>query len=77
MLAAMGILCDSRLDAVLGEFLEGNKREQRPQHDYSLARFGLNEAAREAIKKFKFRAAIKGGEAVSTTMVYNYTFLLD
>lgn len=39
--------------------------------------FGLNEAAREAIKKFKFRAAIKGGEAVSTTMVYNYTFLLD
>ncbi len=39
--------------------------------------FGLNEAAREAIKRFKFRAAIKGGEAVSTTMVYNYTFLLD
>jgi protein TonB len=39
--------------------------------------FGLNEAAREAIKRFKFKAAIKGGEAVSTTMVYNYTFLLD
>jgi protein TonB len=39
--------------------------------------YGLNEAAKEAIKKFKFRAAIKGGEAVSTTMVYNYTFLLD
>lgn len=39
--------------------------------------FGLNEAAREAIKKFKFKAAIKGGEAVSTTMTYSYTFLLD
>jgi protein TonB len=39
--------------------------------------YGLNDAAREAIKKFKFKAAIKGGEAVSTTMVYNYTFLLD
>lgn len=39
--------------------------------------YGLNEAAREAIKKFKFKAAIKGGEAVSTAMVYNYTFLLD
>jgi protein TonB len=39
--------------------------------------YGLNEAAREALKKFKFRAAIKGGEAVSTTVVYNYTFQLD
>ncbi len=39
--------------------------------------FGLNEAAREAIKRFKFKPAIKGGESVSTSMVYNYTFLLD
>lgn len=39
--------------------------------------YGLNDAARDAIKKFKFKAAIKGGEPVSTTMVYNYTFLLD
>ncbi len=39
--------------------------------------YGLNDAARDAIKKFKFKAAIKGGEAVSTTMVYNYTFMLD
>ncbi len=39
--------------------------------------YGLNDAARNAIKKFKFKAAMKGGEAVSTTMVYNYTFMLD
>jgi protein TonB len=39
--------------------------------------YGLNDAARDAIKKFKFKAAMKGGEAVSTTMVYNYTFMLD
>jgi hypothetical protein len=31
---------------------------------------------REAIKKFKFERAIKGGEAASTTITYNYTFLL-
>lgn len=39
--------------------------------------YGLNEAAKEALKRFKFKPAIKGGEAVSTSMVYNYTFLLD
>ena len=39
--------------------------------------YGLNDAARDAIKKFKFKAAVKGGETVSTTMVYNYTFMLD
>jgi periplasmic protein TonB len=39
--------------------------------------YGLNDAARDAIKKFRFKAAMKGGEAVSTTMVYNYTFMLD
>lgn len=44
VLEAMGIARDAQLDAVLGEFLEGNKREQRPLHDYSLARFGLDEA---------------------------------
>ena len=36
-----------------------------------------NEAAREAIKRFRFKPAIKGGEAVSTEMKYSYTFLLD
>ena len=39
--------------------------------------YGLNEAARDAIRKFKFKPAIKGGEAVSTEMKYAYTFLLD
>lgn len=39
--------------------------------------YGLDEAAREAILKFRFSPAIKGGEAVSTEMKYKYTFLLD
>lgn len=38
---------------------------------------GLNEAARGAILRFRFRPAIKGGEPVSTEMKYSYTFLLD
>src|SRR6185295_8936074 len=29
--------------------------------------YGLDEAARDAIKRFKFKPAMKGGEAVSTT----------
>lgn len=39
--------------------------------------YGLNEAAREALRKFKFKPATKGGEAVGYTFVYTYTFLLD
>ncbi|MCP3102250.1 TonB family protein [Myxococcus sp. K15C18031901] len=39
--------------------------------------YGLNEAARDAIKRFRFKPAIKGGEPVSTEMKYSYTFLLD
>jgi periplasmic protein TonB len=39
--------------------------------------YGLNEAAREALRHFKFRPATKGGEAVGTTFLYTYTFLLD
>ena len=39
----MGIASEG-LDEVLGEFMEGNKREQRPLHDYSLERFGLDAA---------------------------------
>jgi protein TonB len=38
---------------------------------------GLNEAARDAILRFRFKPAINGGEAVSTEMKYSYTFLLD
>jgi protein TonB len=39
--------------------------------------YGLDQAAREAIKKFRFKPAMKNGEAVSTTLTYSYTFLLD
>lgn len=45
VLARMGIAPDGELDAALSEFLSGNRREQRPLHDYSLERFGLDEAA--------------------------------
>ncbi|NVI99640.1 TonB family protein [Myxococcus sp. AM009] len=39
--------------------------------------YGLNEAARDAIRRFRFKPAIKAGEPVSTEMKYAYTFLLD
>jgi protein TonB len=39
--------------------------------------YGLDEAAREALKRFKFRPAMKGGEAVSTAITYKYTFILN
>ncbi|WP_426756895.1 energy transducer TonB [Myxococcus sp. Y35] len=39
--------------------------------------YGLDEAARDAIRRFRFKPAIKGGEPVSTEMKYSYTFLLD
>lgn len=39
--------------------------------------YGLNEAARDAIKRFKFKPAVKNGEAVSTELKYSYTFVLD
>jgi hypothetical protein len=48
VLSRMGIPIDAQLEEVLAEFLAGNKREQRPMHDYSLERFGLDE---EAIKR--------------------------
>ena len=48
VLSRMGIPVDAQLEEVLAEFLAGNKREQRPMHDYSLERFGLDE---EAIKR--------------------------
>ncbi|MFK4793607.1 sulfotransferase family protein [Sphingobium sp. ZW T5_29] len=47
VLSRIGVPMDDRLEAALTEFLAGNKREQRPMHDYSLERFGLDE---EAIK---------------------------
>jgi len=39
--------------------------------------YGLNEAARDAIRRFKFKPATKGGHPVATEMKYAYTFLLD
>jgi Sulfotransferase domain. len=48
VLARIGIPIDERLEQQLNEFLAGNKREQRPAHEYSLERFGLSE---EAIRK--------------------------
>lgn len=39
--------------------------------------YGLDEAAREAVKRMRFRPAMKGGEAVATNIIYTYTFLLD
>lgn len=39
--------------------------------------YGLNEAARDAVKRAKFKPAIKGGEAVGYTITYTYQFLLD
>jgi len=48
VLTRFGIPVDDRVEAALGEFMAGNSREQRPMHDYSLERFGLDE---EAIKR--------------------------
>ena len=39
--------------------------------------YGLNEAAKENILKFQFKPGIKDGEVVSTTMIYNFVFMLD
>lgn len=39
--------------------------------------YGLNEAARDALRRFRFKPAMKGGEAVGYTFIYTYTFLLD
>ncbi|WP_416465053.1 sulfotransferase family protein [Sphingomonas sp. VDB2] len=48
VLSRMGIAVDAGMETVLNEFLAGNKREQRPTHDYAPERFGLDE---EAIKR--------------------------
>lgn len=39
--------------------------------------YGLNDAAREALRRFRFKPATKGGEAVGYTFIYTYVFLLD
>jgi Sulfotransferase family len=56
VLAHIGIPLDDQIEAALTEFMAGNKREQRPMHDYSLERFGLNEAdVREAFASYRAR----------------------
>lgn len=56
VLARMGIEPGPELDAALAEFLAGNGREQRPLHDYSLGRFGLDaDAIREAFASYRER----------------------
>lgn len=39
--------------------------------------YGLNEAAAEGIKRFRFKPAMKNGEPVSTTIAFLYRFELD
>jgi len=39
--------------------------------------YGLNEAAREALKRARFKPAMKGGSPVGYTFPYTYVFLLD
>lgn len=39
--------------------------------------YGLNEAARDALRRFHFKPATQGGESVGYTFIYTYTFLLD
>ena len=39
--------------------------------------YGLDEAARTALMRFRFKPAMKNGETVSTEMKYTYTFVLD
>ncbi len=56
VLERIGIPMDERIEAALAEFMAGNKREQRPTHDYSLERFGLDEAAvNEAFAAYRER----------------------
>ena len=45
VLERIGVPIDDKMDAALTEFMAGNKREQRPAHEYSAERFGLDEDA--------------------------------
>jgi len=48
VLARMGLPVDGGGEEALAEFVAGNRREQRPLHDYSLDRFGLDADAIKA-----------------------------
>ncbi|MBL8924451.1 MAG: energy transducer TonB [Myxococcaceae bacterium] len=39
--------------------------------------YGLDEASIAAMRRFKFKPATKGGEAVGTTITYNYSWYLE
>ena len=43
VLEKFGIAQSPELEAALTEFIAGNKREQRPMHEYSMAQYGLSE----------------------------------
>lgn len=56
VLARMGIAQVTMTDAALEEFVTGNKREQRPMHEYSPERFGLDaEEIRNAFESYRAR----------------------
>lgn len=56
VLQRFGIAADAKVEAALTEFLAGNKREQRPMHDYSPERFGLDEGMiEEAFASYRAR----------------------
>ncbi|MBS0474260.1 MAG: sulfotransferase [Proteobacteria bacterium] len=56
VLARIGVPMDQTIESALAEFMAGNKREQRPMHDYSLERFGLDEQAiRDAFASYRAR----------------------
>lgn len=64
VLARMGIAVDDGLETALAEFMAGNRREQRPMHDYSLERFGLDEGEiRTAFASYRARYIEPSGEA--------------
>ena len=61
VLDRLGLPVDSSVEAALAEFLAGNKREQRPNHEYSLDRFGLDEAEiAAAFAAYRARYITKG-----------------
>ncbi|MGA9520157.1 MAG: TonB family protein [Myxococcaceae bacterium] len=39
--------------------------------------YGMNEAAADAVRRFKYSPAIQGGEPVGTEITHRYTFYLD
>lgn len=60
VLERMGLPVDGGSEAAMAEFMAGNQREQRPMHDYSLERFGLDESeVRQAFATYRDRY-IKG-----------------